>query len=110
LLEPGMVPSVSGPTACTIGASPKQASTTGMRKKPRRKEDRRMELFAERTIAFILTNLSFSRRLTAWFGSEEGEKKVPGKSVLCLVQIDFLTASSLGRIRQFCQDQSSKHK
>jgi hypothetical protein len=44
-----------------------------------------MGLFAERTIAFILTNLSFSRRLTAWFGSEEGQKKLPGKtsSVWC---------------------------
>jgi hypothetical protein len=50
-----------------------------------------MELFAERTITFILTNLSFSRRLTAWFGSEGGQKKLPGKSGLCLVQIDFLT-------------------
>jgi hypothetical protein len=39
-----------------------------------------MELFVERTIAFILTNLSFSRRLTAWFGSEEGQKKLPGKA------------------------------
>jgi hypothetical protein len=29
--------------------------------------------------------------LTAWFGSEEGQKKLPGKSGLCLVQIDFLT-------------------
>jgi hypothetical protein len=28
LLEPGMEPSVSGPTACAIGASPKQASVT----------------------------------------------------------------------------------
>ena len=47
-----------------------------------------MGLFAERTIAFILTNLSFSKRLTAWFGSEGGQKKLPGKSGLCLVQID----------------------
>jgi energy-coupling factor transporter transmembrane protein EcfT len=30
-LEPGMVPSVSGPTACAIGASPKQASSSRMR-------------------------------------------------------------------------------
>src|SRR6266536_2365296 len=31
LLEPGMLPSVSGPTACTIGASPKQATSSVMR-------------------------------------------------------------------------------
>jgi len=47
-----------------------------------------MGLFAERTITFTLTNLSFSRRLSAWFGSEGGQKKLPGKSGLCLVQID----------------------
>jgi hypothetical protein len=53
LLEPGMLPPVSGTTACTIGASPKQASTSGMRRKTRRKEGRRVGLLAERTIAFI---------------------------------------------------------
>src|SRR6266481_372854 len=31
LLEPGMLASVSGPTACAIGASPMQASSSGMR-------------------------------------------------------------------------------
>ncbi len=39
-----------------------------------------MELFAERTIAFILTNLSFPGDWTAWFGSEGGQKKLPGKA------------------------------
>src|SRR6266496_3971658 len=50
LLDPGILPSVSGPTACAIGASPKQTSTSGIRRpaapylreggKPRRKEGR----------------------------------------------------------------------
>ncbi len=31
LLEPGILPSVSGPTACAVGASPKQTSSSGMR-------------------------------------------------------------------------------
>src|SRR5882724_8484486 len=31
LLEPGILPSVSGPTACAVGASPRQASSSGMR-------------------------------------------------------------------------------
>src|SRR5882724_450793 len=110
LLEPGMAPSVSGPTACAIGASPKQTSTSEMRKKPRRKDGRQMELFAERTITFILTNLSFSRRLTAWFGSEGGQKKLPGKSGLCLVQIDFLTPRRVWEEFANFVKRNSKHK
>src|SRR6266487_2532585 len=34
LLEPGMEPSVSGPTACAIGASPKQTSGSRRRNPP----------------------------------------------------------------------------
>src|SRR5882724_12743765 len=34
LLEPGMAPSVSGPTACAIGASPKQTSGSRRRNPP----------------------------------------------------------------------------
>ena len=35
-----MAPSVSGPTACTLGESAKQPSRSGMRRKPRRRGER----------------------------------------------------------------------
>src|SRR6266508_6516535 len=38
LLEPDMAPSVSGPTACRIGASPKQTRAGAMRREPDRKD------------------------------------------------------------------------
>jgi hypothetical protein len=63
-----------------------------------------MELFAERTIAFILTNLSFSRRLTAWFGSEEGQKKLPEKRPPSAA--DRFVAPSVETIRQFAKTKS----
>src|SRR6266496_2090839 len=87
LLEPAMAPSVSGPTACTIGASPKQTSRSGMRRKPRRKVGRRMGLLAERTIAFIQINLSFFQVIdcVVWIRRAE---EAAWKSLLCLVQID----------------------
>src|SRR6266496_1795883 len=67
LLEPGILPSVSGPTACALGASPRQASSSGMRNLATGRQSRDecfIELLICGVVVFIFDKLSFSFRVS----------------------------------------------
>src|SRR6266496_4423094 len=83
LLEPAMAPSVSGPTACAIGASPKQASESRLRNPPMA---RFLDFLMDGNVVFMcffyVFFLLFSPTSYSVTTSLKEGRKLPGGSIL----------------------------